>query len=281
MTRANSESAAHVPESISGALVEFKDVTFGYDVKKAPIVVNVSFQIKRGEVVTLLGPSGCGKSTCLNMVAGLLKPWSGTVAFEGQPINGINTSVGYMTQDDTLLPWRNVRSNIGLALRLKKAPRKGIEERVDHYLKMMNLTKAARQFPAQLSGGMKRRALLARSVITEPALALMDEPFAAIDADLREELQVELRRTTSELHQTVMFVTHDIPEAALVSDRVIVFAGAGTARIHGIVDVPFGAKRDLEELRVSEEYFSVQRELREHLRSGAANCGNTGEGGLA
>lgn len=249
-------------------LVSFDGVSFGYDAEGPVIIDDISFSIKAGEVVTLLGASGCGKSTLLNMVAGLLFPRGGSCLFDGKPVAGVNTEVGYMTQDDTLLPWRTVKANIALPLRLRGVAKAESASRIKTYLRLLNLEDAEKRFPAQLSGGMKRRALMARTVIYEPRMILMDEPFAAIDADLREDLHVEVRKMVTQLRQTVLFVTHDIAEAALLSDRVVVLAGSPIARIADIVDVPFGPDRDLDALRTSPELFEVQRTLRETLRTG-------------
>lgn len=261
-------------------LVTFDNVSFGYDADGLVIIDDISFSIAVGEVVTLLGASGCGKSTLLNMVAGLLSPRGGACLFEGAPIKGVNTGVGYMTQDDTLLPWRTVRANIALPLRLRGVAKSDAAARIKTYLRLLNLEDAEKQFPAQLSGGMKRRALMARTVIYEPRMILMDEPFAAIDADLREDLHVEVRKMVAELRQTVLFVTHDIAEAALLSDRVVVLAGSPVAGIADIVDVPFGPDRDLDALRTSPELFEVQKTLRETLRTGQPASGRreTAEG---
>ena len=245
-----------------GPLVTFEDVTFAYNSGSTPVLTNVNFEIHRGEVVTLLGHSGCGKSTLLKMVAGLIQPVEGRCLFGSELIRGINTQVGYMTQEDTLLPWRSLHANIALPLRLKGVPRNEISDRVDAYLRLLKLEDAADMYPAQLSGGMKRRALLARSVISDPVMILMDEPFAAIDADLREDLHNELRRTVEALGQTVLFVTHDISEAALVSDRVIVLGGKPSAQAVATVEVAFGDGRDLDAVRISDKYFALQKQMR-------------------
>lgn len=246
-------------------LVTFRDVSFSYSDDGPKVLEGVTFDIFEGEVVTLLGPSGCGKSTLLKMVAGLVYPNSGQCSFAGDSIRIINTRVGYMTQEDTLLPWRTVRSNVGLPLKLKGVPRHEIQVRVAQHLEMVQLSDAADKFPAQLSGGMKRRALLARSVITEPSMILMDEPFAAIDADLREGLQAEVRATVDALSQTVLFVTHDVGEAAILSDRVIVIGGKPSATVVDTIMVPFGRDRDLAALQTSDEFFRIQKALRAAL----------------
>lgn len=245
-------------------LVELDDVTVAFG--STPVIVPTSLQVHEREFVTLFGPSGCGKSTLLNMVAGLLPPTSGRVSFDGHPVKGINTNIGYMTQEDTLLPWRTLRKNVAMPLRMRGVAKEEIAERVDFYLDLLDLKHAADRFPAQLSGGMKRRGLLARSMIYEPRMLLMDEPFAAVDARLREDLHVEVRRAVEKSRQTVLFVTHDVAEAALLSDRVLVLDGR-PAGVVADLTMPFGEQRDLARLRLSEEYMEAQLAIRGALES--------------
>ncbi|MFC9835317.1 ABC transporter ATP-binding protein [Rhodococcus sp. NPDC127530] len=224
-------------------------------------------QVEPGEFVVLLGPSGCGKTTILNLAAGLLSPRSGYVRFDGAEINGVNTNVGYMTQDDTLLPWMSVQANVGLPLRMRGVSKSETKAQVEHYLSLLDLSEAGSLFPSQLSGGMRRRALLARSMIYDPRLLLMDEPFAALDAQLRHQMHVELRRTVKRLNQTVVFVTHDIAEAAKLADRVLIVGGGRPGRLVAEFQVPYGDERDLETLAYTDEYARFERELNEGLRS--------------
>lgn len=229
------------------------------------VLADATMDVVRGEFVSLLGPSGCGKTTILNLAAGLLTPRRGEVSFDGREISGVNTAVGYMTQDDTLLPWRTVASNIGLPLRMRKVPAEEVRAKVRSYLELLDLSHAANLFPGQLSGGMRRRALLARSMIYEPTLLLMDEPFAALDAQMRHQMHVELRRTVKSLGQTVLFVTHDLNEAAILSDRVLVVGGGPPGRIIAEVAVPFGDDRDLESLPFDDEFLALERTLHSTL----------------
>ena len=243
----------------TSALVSLDEVTV--DFGSSRIIDPTSLEVQEREFVTLFGPSGCGKSTLLNMVAGLLKATTGTVKFDGRKVSGINTDIGYMTQDDTLLPWRTLRANVAMPLKMRHVPKAEIDGRVDFYLDLLDLRHAADRFPSQLSGGMKRRALLARSMIYEPRMLLMDEPFGAVDARLREDLHVEVRKAVEQSHQTVLFVTHDVAEAVLLSDRVLVLDGR-PASVIADVNMPFGAQRDLAELRISEEFMAAQLQIR-------------------
>lgn len=260
MTTAMSKNQTTSASEHTGPIFEVRDLHIGFG--DAPdILANVDMSIEKGEFLTLLGPSGCGKTTILNLAAGLLTPRSGYVRFAGRDIKGVNTSVGYMTQDDTLLPWQSVRKNVGLPLTLRGVAKEEINERVDRLLKLVDLSHAADMLPSQLSGGMRRRALLARSMIYEPLLLLMDEPFAALDAQLRHQMHAELRETVNRIGQTVMFVTHDIAEAAKLSDRVLIVGGGPPGGIVSEHRLPFGKDRDFDTLRFSDEFARVEREL--------------------
>ncbi|MQA01483.1 MAG: ATP-binding cassette domain-containing protein [Streptosporangiales bacterium] len=259
-------------------VIELDDVAMAYGDSDTPVIAGVDLRVERGEFVTLFGRSGCGKSTLLNIVAGLLPPTKGEVRFRGSRVEGVNTQVSYLTQEDTLLPWRSTRKNIELPLRLRGYPKTELRPRVDEYLELLNLREAADKYPAQLSGGMRRRTLIARSMVYEPSVLLMDEPFGAIDASLREELHEELRHAVEQLDLTVVFVSHDIAEAALLSDRVVVFRTSETAptRLSSELEIPFGRPRDLAEIRLSTQYVELQRRLRMEL-DGEGSPASAGE----
>ncbi|MEV4139048.1 ABC transporter ATP-binding protein [Dactylosporangium sp. NPDC049742] len=259
-----------------GTIFEVQDLAIGFG-ERDDILHGVDLTIERGEFLTLLGPSGCGKTTILNLAAGLLRPRAGHVRFAGEPINGVNRNVGYMTQDDTLLPWQTVQANIGLPLRMRKVPKAEIARRVGRYLEILDLEHAANLLPGQLSGGMRRRALLARSMIYEPKLLLMDEPFAALDAQMRHQMHIELRETVKRAGQTVMFVTHDITEAAKISDRVLIVGGGPPGGIVAEYRLPFGVERDLDALRFTDEFARVEQELNRGLLDARSKA--TADGG--
>lgn len=241
-------------------ILRFQNISFGF-AEGTDLIRGISFSVRKGEFLTVIGRSGCGKSTLLNLAAGLLHPSHGTIWFEGTLIRQINTEVGYMTQDDTLLPWQTLFNNIALPLVMRKRPRDEIRKKVGIYMDLLDLSHAGQLYPRQLSGGMKRRALLARSLIYEPKILLLDEPFGALDASLRDDLHIELRRTVEKLDQTVIFVTHDIAEAAVLSDRVFVLGGR-PLRISEEMLLPFGNGRNIAELRTSQEFSDLQRKLR-------------------
>ncbi len=249
-------------------LLEIKDVHFGYK-QEAPILQGFDMNVAQGEFLTLLGPSGCGKSTLLNLAAGLLLPLDGSVKFNGGYLHGINNNVGYMTQGDTLLPWNTVAKNILLPLELRGTPAQERSDKLERALKLVNLGEARNKFPSELSGGMKRRALLARSLIYDPPMLLMDEPFAALDAQLRETMHKELLSTVRRLNESVLFVTHDITESILLSDRVLVLGGR-PLRILEETMIPWGKERNLDEIRKSAEYATLETHVRGLLRQADA-----------
>ncbi|MFJ6263068.1 ABC transporter ATP-binding protein [Rhodococcus erythropolis] len=257
-------TAPYVGAETAPNLLEIRGLAMGFGA--APDVLHgVDVTVKPGEFVTIIGPSGCGKSTVLNAVAGLLEPREGTVLFEGARVDRINTKIGYMTQGDTLLPWLTVYANVALPLKYRRISREIIEQKVNEVLTLLDLGAATKKFPSQLSGGMKRRALLARSMIYQPQLMLMDEPFAALDAQLRTQLHGELLRTTRLMNQAVLFITHDIYEAVLLSDKVLVLGGS-PAQVVSTFEVPF-VDRDVETLRFDSEFVALEREIHDALNA--------------
>ena len=210
--------------------------SFQHDRTSTAVVDNVSLNIRKGEFVAFLGPSGCGKTTLLNMAAGLLKADSGLTLYDGQPVEGANTRVGYLTQADALLPWRTVLSNVTLPLEVRGVPRHERRERALQILDKVGLTGFARHFPGQLSGGMRKRAALARTLVYAPETLLLDEPFSALDAQTRLLMQQQLRRLADDLGLTIVLVTHDLDEAVSLADRIVVFSRR-PARVLADLDV--------------------------------------------
>ncbi len=200
---------------------------------------NVNLSIRQGEVVSIIGPSGCGKSTLLNMGAGLSKPSAGTVKVGGEVVTGPNKHVAFMLQKDLLMPWRTIAQNVefGLELRgVKAAERRAISTRL---LAQCHLKGFEDSYPNQLSGGMRQRAAMARTLAVDPLVLLMDEPFSALDAQTKMILQQDLARTVKEHGKTVVFITHDLVEGVALSDRILVMSERpGTIIEEIIVDIP-------------------------------------------
>ena len=231
----------------------------------------VTLDVRPQEFVALVGPSGCGKSTILNLVAGLLHPSEGVVRYNGEAVTRPNVRVGYLTQKDTLLPWRNVRDNVGLALELKirRTSRAESDERVAAMIDLVGLEGFESHYPGELSGGMRKRAALARTLIYEPETLLMDEPFGALDAQLRLLMMDELQRLTQARRITVVFVTHDLGEAIALADRVVIMS-ARPGRIRRITAIPLPRPRDVFSLRFTPEFSHLYEELWNELKDEVA-----------
>jgi NitT/TauT family transport system ATP-binding protein len=223
--------------------------------------------IRPQEFIALVGPSGCGKSTILNMIAGLMRPTAGEVLYDGQPVTGPNRRVGYMTQKDTLLPWRTTRDNIRIALELKShaTPRAEAEERVRQMIELVGLKGFENHVPAELSGGMRKRAAMARTLIYEPETLLMDEPFGALDSQLKLLMLDQLQSLTQHRRMSVVFVTHDLGEAITLSDRIVVLS-ARPGRIRAIHDVKLERPRDVFKVRFTAAFSEQHERLWDELK---------------
>jgi NitT/TauT family transport system ATP-binding protein len=223
--------------------LEFRNVTrrFGGSRRSAAVtaIEDVSIAIKDREVVSLIGPSGCGKSTLLNLTAGLDRPSAGEVFVDGDLVKGPNSHVAFMLQKDLLLPWRTIRENVEFGLEIRKRPAPERREIALSALKTYLLDGFADHYPHQLSGGMRQRAALARTMATDPTVLLMDEPFSALDAQTKMVLQRDLGATLMRTGKTALFITHDLSEGVSLSDRVLVMSKRPGKIIEEIViDLP-------------------------------------------
>jgi NitT/TauT family transport system ATP-binding protein len=235
-----------------------------------PVLGDISFDVHQGEIVSLIGESGCGKTTLLRIVQGLVRLDSGTVLVDGTPVTRPGRDRGFVFQQANLLPWRSARQNVEFGLELQGVPRTERATRAAQLLDLVGLTRAADQYPHELSGGMQQRVGLARALVIEPAILLMDEPFSALDAQTREVLQIELLRIHEQTHKTTLFVTHDLDEALYLSDRIIVLA-AKPGRVRRILEVPFAHPRpELAELRGDPGFQALRREIASLIRPPAA-----------
>ena len=237
-------------------------------------LLEVSLAIERNEFVSIVGPSGCGKSTLLRLIAGLIGPSSGKVTIDGSAIDGPRRDVGVVFQAPTLLPWANVLDNVLFPLKIlhrlaPDSPAKGRE-----LLRLVGLSDFERKMPSELSGGMQQRTSICRALITDPDILLMDEPFGALDALTREEMSLELLRIWQEQPKTIFFVTHSVPEAVLLADRVCVMT-ARPGRIIEIIDVPLARPRSYEQESL-QEFQNCAKRIRQHIFGDAAASARTG-----
>lgn len=224
--------------AVAPALLQLQDLGIAYGASRAKqgrwILRDLNLSVQEGEFVTIMGSSGAGKSTLLNVVAQTLQPSAGHIVFRGQAVGGVDMpltpgsgrQIGYVTQDDNLLPWRTVWDNVMFPLSLAGKPSTEDIEHARKLLEQVGLTQWINHYPHQLSGGMRKRASLARTLVYNPPVVLMDEPFGALDAETRAQLQAELLALWSSQKKTILFVTHDINEAIALGDRVVVLSGS-------------------------------------------------------
>ncbi len=263
--------ASHVPRpSAPGddVLVCAEHATAGYENRreKTRLIAlrDVSLDVRRGEFVAIVGPSGCGKTTFINMINGFVKPLEGSITVDGEPVKGPSSDRAMVFQDYALLPWRTVERNIAFAMENRR-PRPSKEEqqrRIADALEMVSLTGFEKSYPHELSGGMRQRVGIARALVTQPKILLMDEPFGAVDAMTREAMQAEFEKIVAETRQTVVFITHSIDEAVMLGDRVVVISNR-PGRIKEIVDIDLPRSRFDSEVKGSPRFA----ELREHIWS--------------
>lgn len=269
MSTNSPNSTRSTNRSSSTDKIRFTDVAVGFGAGKArkEVLDGVSFTVRDGEFVSVLGPSGCGKSTLLTMAAGFAAPDSGEVVVDDKVVRGPDHDRGVVFQQYAIFPWLTVRKNIafGLTLRAGKQPKAKINEIVDRYIALMGLQGFEDALPKTLSGGMRQRVAIARAYATNPSVLLMDEPFAALDAQTREFMQELLHTANQEEQRTAMFITHSVEEAIFLSHRIVVLSNRPT-RVHEIIDVPVPMPRAAT-ARTSPEFIELRRHLEEVMRS--------------
>ncbi len=219
----------------------------------------VSLDVAENEFITVVGPSGCGKSTLMNILAGLEEPTSGTALVDGGEVHGPSPERGVIFQQYALFPWLTVRDNVEFGLKTARVPAAERRERAQHFIDMVGLGDFADSLPKTLSGGMKQRCAIARAYAMDPSILLMDEPFGALDALTRVRMQENLLETWEKDKRTIVFITHDVDEAAFLANRVVVMA-AKPGRIHRIIDVDLPYPRT-EDVRLSPEFTEIRNEI--------------------
>lgn len=260
---ADSSTSTHAKGDV---VIDARDLVVGYRKLREKIELtalrDVTLQIRRGEFICIVGPSGCGKTTFINVVAGLVKPWQGTMHVNGEPVKGPSPDRAMVFQDYALMPWRTVQDNVAFGLEFVKhdLSKQQLADRVAHYLDLVGLKGFEKSFPYELSGGMKQRVGIARALVCEPDILLADEPFGAVDAMTREGMQAELERIIAETGQTVVLITHSIDEAITLADRVVVVSHR-PGQIREVVDVDLPRPRAEQDIKANPRYH----ELREHV----------------
>jgi NitT/TauT family transport system ATP-binding protein len=254
-------------------VIENVSKVFENDGRRMVALENIGLEIPRGQFVCLLGPSGCGKSTLLNAIAGFAPPTQGRITADGAPVTGPGPERGMVFQEYALFPWMTVEQNVGFGLEIKGLPKPQIAARVAELLKLLSLEDFGKRYPKDLSGGMRQRVAIARVLALDSPILLMDEPFGALDALTRRNLQDELLRIWAELKKTVIFVTHSIEEAIYLADRIVVMTyRPGTVKRDMLVDLPrmrdpsaaeFNAlKRELGQLVMEEQQRHHEAEIK-------------------
>jgi sulfonate transport system ATP-binding protein len=230
---------------------------------------DISLEVRKGEFVSVVGPSGCGKSTLLGMVSGLHPPSSGRILVEEAPVVGINKTLGYLFQRDALLPWKTVLENVALPLLFRRCELAEARARARAWLQRVGLAGFEDYHPHQLSGGMRKRVSLATTMVYEPQIILMDEPFSALDVQTRNLMENELLDIWAQDRKTVLFITHDLEEAIALSDRVIVMT-ASPGRVKGAYSIPLNRPREVTEVRFDPAfgplYQAMWKDLKDEVR---------------
>jgi NitT/TauT family transport system ATP-binding protein len=238
-----------------------KRFTGGYEALR-----DLELSVPSGRFVALVGPSGCGKSTALSLIAGLDAPTEGTVAVRDRPVDGVGDGVGFLFQRDALMPWKTVFDNVTFPLRLRRRPAEEIARRAHDWIARVGLRGFEQHYPHQLSGGMRKRVALAQTLVYEPEIILMDEPFSALDVQTRDLMEDELLHIWQGSGKTIVFVTHDLEEAIALADEVVVMTAA-PGRVKARYDVTLPRPRVVEEVRADPRFGELYRAMWADLRS--------------
>lgn len=238
-------------------------------------VQDVSLDVAPGEFVAVVGPTGCGKSTTLSLVSGLERPSAGSVTVGGKQVNGIPDGVGYMFQADAMLPWRSVLANVSSGPLWRGVPKGEAAQKAKDWIERVGLSGFEDYYMHQLSGGMRKRVALAQTLVNEPTILLMDEPFSALDVQTRALMQDELLKLWSGTKAAVIFVTHDLEEAITLADRVVVMT-ASPARIKDVFVIDLPRPREVEEIRMTTEFITIYKEIWRSLSSEVAAARGSG-----
>lgn len=269
MTSLRTSPLPRIPTSDTPPHVRFEGVSKTFqtpDGGRYLAVEGVTFDVPAGSFTAIVGPSGCGKSTLLRILAGLDRASAGRVLVDDRPTAGLSPDrTGYLFQQDALLPWKTVRENVALGLRLRGLAPPVVRETVDEWLGKVNLREFSERYPAQLSGGMRKRVAIAQTLATDPPLLLMDEPFTALDVQTRHLMEMDLLALSGDGARTVVLVTHDLDEAAALADRVVVLSAGPASSVKSVMDVQIPRPRDLLAIRSDPRYGEITRALWDQL----------------
>ena len=251
--------------------IRLRDVTCTFVSPDAPeqrytAVENVQLTVGAGEFVSVVGPTGCGKSTLLNVAAGLLEPSRGAVEVFGERLVGINRRAGYMFQADSLMPWRTAEANVRAGLQFRGVPPDEARERADAWLRRVGLGGFGDRYPHQMSGGMRKRTSLAQTLVLDPDIILMDEPFSALDIQTRQLMENELLELWQSKRKAVLFITHDLDEAIAMSDRVVVLSAGPASHPIGDFTIDIARPRDVAEVKATPRFLELHAAIWQVLR---------------
>ena len=248
--------------------IQFADVRLAFAGEQQDVLAldGVSFNVPPGKITTVVGPSGCGKTTLLRLASGLLPASGGTVFYKGSPVVGLNTSVGYVTQDSNLFPWLTALGNVEFPLAIRGVAPAERREKGLHWLRLVGLDGFENHYPSELSGGMQKRVSIVRTLIYEPAVVLLDEPFGALDAQTRMGLHHELLQLWREKKSTLLFITHDLVEAITLSDQIVVMTRR-PGRVKEIYEVPLVRPRNVFEIYLEPGFDAAYAALWKHFKS--------------
>ncbi len=224
-------------------------------------IKDATLVVQPGEFVSVVGPTGCGKSTLLNVAAGLLAPSAGEVRVSGEPLTGLNRGAGYLFQSEALLPWRTARDNVTVGLEFRGVAREEAQRRAEDWLQRVGLRGHGHRYPHQLSGGMRKRVALAQTLILDPQIILMDEPFSALDIQTRQLMENELLELWSADRKSVVFITHDLEEAISLSDRVVILSAGPESHPIGEFEIDLPRPRDVAEIRLTPRFIELHTKI--------------------
>jgi NitT/TauT family transport system ATP-binding protein len=258
----------HGADNSETPAIQFADVRLAFAGEQQDVLAldGVSFDVPPGKITTVVGPSGCGKTTLLRLAAGLLAASEGAVLYKGTPVVGLNTNVGYVTQDSNLFPWLTALGNVEFPLAIRGVAAAERREKALHWLRLVGLEGFENNYPSELSGGMQKRVSIVRTLIYEPAVVLLDEPFGALDAQTRMGLHHELLELWRKRKSTMLFITHDLVEAITLSDQIVVMTRR-PGRVKEIYEVPLVRPRNVFEIYLEPGFEAAYAALWKHFKS--------------